>query len=100
VQPTILVNFSVDPLTAAVSTRLIGWFGSSAAKESRQSAAEQRAAQWSKSGPPIVGKPQLDSKRGKDVMQQVTGDPQFRYANVHTYQRHAADSQPGHAQWG
>jgi hypothetical protein len=96
------MNFSADPLTAAVSTTLMGWVWLFARRGgSRQSPwAEQRAAQWSNSGPPIVGKPQLDSKRGKDVMQQVTGDPQFHCANVRTHLRRAADSQPGCTLWG
>ena len=32
VQTKISVNFSVDPLTAAVSATLIGWFGSSSSE--------------------------------------------------------------------
>jgi hypothetical protein len=49
---------------------------------------------------PSSANPQLDSKRGKDVMQQVTGHPQFHYAKARTRQQHAADSRPGYAPWG
>ena len=50
-------------------------------------------------GSPIVGKPPLDSKRGKDVMQQVTGQPRFHYANMRTQALRAADSQSGRTLW-
>jgi hypothetical protein len=89
------VNFS---LTAAVSTTLIGWFSSSSG-EGNHGSRRPYTAQWSDLGQPIVGEPPLDSKRGKDVMQQVTGEPQFHYANVRTQAPRAADSQPGRTLW-
>jgi hypothetical protein len=89
------VNFSP---TADVSTTLIGWFSSSSG-EGNHGSRRPHTAQWSDSGQPIVGEPQLDSKRGKDVMQQVTGQPRFHYANVRTQALRTADSQSGRTLW-
>ena len=46
-----------------------------------------------------IGEPHLDSNRGKNVMQQVTGHPKFPYAIVRTQQRRAGASQPGQTLW-
>jgi hypothetical protein len=81
----------------------MGWYGSSPGEGDHDSRAGRSSEprNESDSGRPIVGEPtQLDSKRGKDVMQQVTGHPQFHYAKARTRQQHAADSRPGYAPWG
>jgi hypothetical protein len=90
------VNFSP---TADVSTTLIGWFSSSSG-EGNHGSRRPHTAQWSDSGQPIVGEPQLDSKRGKDVMQQLTGGLNFTMPMCVPTSGAPAASQPGHALWG
>lgn len=80
----------------------MGWFGSSPGEgdhDSRAGRSTEPLNGATQDGPSSA-KPQLDSKRGKDVMQQVTGHPQFHYAKARTRQQHASDSRPGYAPWG
>jgi hypothetical protein len=80
----------------------MGWFGSSPGEgdhDSRAGRSNEPRYGATQDGPSSA-KPQLDSKRGKDVMQQVIGHPQFHYAKARTRQQHAAVSRPRYAPCG
>jgi hypothetical protein len=79
----------------------MGWFASSpGGGGSRQSPGlNSEPRNGATQDRPSSANHNLDSERGKDVMQQVTGHPSSHYANAHTQHGCAGASQPGQTLW-